>query len=115
MDLDTLERQIKAKADKEVQNKLSIFRTAVENAAQALCRGWGPPNCCSYESPCKELLLVLAGDYSRRKWPRELWAHEEKRIREEILSTMDTLQKVLLVKVPDVPYEDSAEPEKVPA
>lgn len=115
MDMDTLEKQIKAKAAEVVQGRIENFRVAVLTAAETLFSG-STSTIWPSRTPCKEALLILAGERNRKDWPNVLWRVEEEAIREEILSTMDTLQQVLLAKEPEGPAEDQpARPEPAKA
>lgn len=111
MDIERLETKITRKADNEVEYAVREFRRDVRAALRKLfCI---PPHAtaipeCFGDEPYASVLRNISE--SRKKWPKELWTKRENVLRDEIMCTMDTGQKVLLVKDSDTPSEDSAGP-----
>lgn len=98
-----LTEQIKKKAAAEVSRDIQAFKIAISGA----CRTLGV-ECCGYSlgKDAKTALRALMACESKG-WPAHLWRQREERLLKEVLSTMDTLQNVLLAK--DEPSEFSAE------
>lgn len=102
MKIETLEEQIKKRAQEEVQKRVAAFKTTVYRTIEDLL---GRPSTNTSwikahgkREDVRNLLRVLASDDNTKGWPSELWRSEEQRLRDEILSRMDELQRVLLAK-----------------
>lgn len=114
MTLETLEKQIKKKAEYQVQEAITKFREALSVAVGKLfVRGAGYSTYLD-EKPYRTALEIVAGICSGSSedgggWPHELWEVREAAIHKEIMSTMDTLQQVLLAKEPTTPPTDTME------
>ena len=96
MTIKTLEEQIKTKADRDARVALCRFRDAVGKAWKELIGS----NFATMSSPdSKKAMLVLAGELpATGGWPSEIWRIRESRLRDEVMSTMNTLQQILLAK-----------------
>lgn len=106
MKIEDLEAKITKKAAGETADAIVRFKGAVNKALHELfCpTGYAAP----HNQPQKAALLILAGELpAKNGWPATLWRTRENAIREEVMSTMDTMQQVLLAKaVP--PSDDTA-------
>ncbi len=104
MNIETLEAKIIAKAAAEVAARWETLQIAV---AEAIKKFLEPSTGYFYSSAYyarhimkdpKIVEVVKALSSSDPKINKDIWTFTENRLRDEIMSTMDTLQKVLLVK-----------------
>ena len=114
MDIETLEKKIDRKADAEVQAAISTFRDAVQAAMNKLFATRIPYWSDMGQPQYRATLEILAGirKTSSREgggWPARLWDVRREAIRKDIMSTMDTLQKVLLAPEPTEPAANTME------
>jgi len=119
MELETLEAKIKERANQDVQASIGAFRTTIRTALHKLL-GF---EIMTYDgnklrrvgdcSPNPEIDGILAGlaRGANDCWPQRLWAEAEERIKADVLSTMDTLQRVLASK-PSTPDDAVPAPAK---
>ncbi len=114
MDIKTLEKRIDLKADAEVQTAIGRFTNAVMAALGKLFDSRIPYMSTMGEPGYRAALEIMAGtrEATAREgggWPERLWDVRREAIRKEIMSTMDTLQKVLLAEEPTKPPANTAE------
>lgn len=112
MTTETLEEQIKRRADNRAQQKISRFKQDILNACQRLTEDRGSYTVNTY-TRCmperfRELLAVVASGNAQQGWPAWLWEEERHRVTAEVMATMNELQKVLLA--PDEPGENRPAP-----
>lgn len=89
----TLEDQIAKRANERVQKRIVQFKSQIVAACNTLFCATGP-----LTSAQKKALTVMASNNDRNGWPKELWVAERDAVTNEVLSTMNELQRVLLVK-----------------
>lgn len=108
MNPQTLEEQIAKRADERVQKRITQFRSQILVACNTLFCATGP-----LSSVQKRTLAIMASNNDKSGWPKELWTAERDAVTSEVLSTMNELQRVLLVKGGDSENEmESAEADK---
>ncbi|KKL52005.1 hypothetical protein LCGC14_2289830 [marine sediment metagenome] len=94
MTIETLDRKIEAKAREEAQAATYKFK-------ETICRALRELLVFDFvsldDTDGRDALLMVMGE-KEAKWPERIQRVRENRLRQEIMSTMDTLQKVLLVK-----------------
>lgn len=128
--VEDLEARITKRARQDVDEAIKRFKKAVRAAVDQLNKDCGNP--LSYphieatytSAEALRVLMPLMGQAGPagnangvsniEHWPPELWTARENAIREELLSTMDAMQKVLLAKDPG-PDAAKPEPETPPA
>ena len=132
--LNDLEAKLASRADKNVQDKIAKFKSAILKALTDLfgeipqgqqgslrfghLAWYGDNTTDGYaflRAHCQVLKLAIAETYENNTkipWPAILWRMEENRLRDELLSKMDLLQQ--LINAPardtsnDVPRESEA-------
>lgn len=103
---ETLEEQIKKRAKERTQKRISVFKEEVARAtAKLLERNVSIVHGKCLNEDARKVLSVMASDNHREGWPKTLWQDEEFRVTNEVMGTMDELQKVLLSR--DIATEDS--------
>jgi len=107
MDIKTLDDKIKAKADELTQKEIGLCAKAIQEAVKRLLGFTCAANLRDNDE--KQVLMILCGEKPSNAWPTRIWTYREDQLRNEILSTMDTLQRVLLTK-PREPGPDDPRP-----
>ena len=118
MNIESIEQKIALRANENVQAKIKAFEAAIVSAMTAL---FAPEYChftfgqCAFadEEPHKgrkdladhrnfAAVLRLAGHnkegHQRLPWPSRLWEIERQTIRDDLMSKMDLMQKLLMTK-----------------
>lgn len=116
MNIETIEQKIALRANVQVQAKIKAFESAIATAMKDL---FAPEYCsfsfgeCSDEEPHqsrKDLadhrvfsaVLRLAGENRKDRqplpWPSRLWEIETQAIRDELMSKMALMEKLLMTK-----------------
>lgn len=111
MKIETLEEKIKARAKSEISQAWSVMEREVRASIKKFsgaCLDYSD----GYTQAGKDVLMRLAG--GSNKIDGSVWRHRENAIRDEILTTMDTLQRTLMVKDGPLALEegDAGEEEK---
>lgn len=90
----SFEKLVTERANKQVQEKISAFRDAVKKALSAL----GGKDLYDNPSirPDGKIALGLASDYETAGWPTILWEQEEELVKNQLLATLDVMQKALI-------------------
>jgi len=93
----SFEKLVAERANKQVQEKISAFRDAVKKALSALGGKdlYDPCLNPSIRSDGK-IALGLASDYETAGWPTILWEQEEELVKNQLLATLDVMQKALI-------------------
>jgi hypothetical protein len=120
MNRESLEEQIKKRADERVQERIKRFKEAVVRAANELCGTQHQLNSFSHElpEPLRQCFAAMASDNHRKAWPSTLWADERARVTDEVFATMNELQRVLLargVATEGEPEVTESKPEQISA
>ncbi len=109
------------RANERVQKKIDAFRSEIKDTFRHLTGSvylyWGESDADAKEAANWKILLGIVEsrgiDEYKSDWPRLLWEKEEEIVKEEILSTMDELQKALLASTQpgenDVTKEEKTE------
>ena len=105
MDQMTLEIKVKNRANERVQERISVFKRELRDSLSRLIKNASGV----YH---KDILSVMASDNDSKGWPSKLWEAEEKAVMDEVLSTMDSMQRILVSRSPK---EDDCKPEETPA
>lgn len=111
LDRKTLEEKIALRAKSQTETRIKAFKVAACRAAGELLGKQVTPNTTygvPYSADVRTLFAVLASDTPNKGWPRELWDADESRVTDEIMATMNELQRVLLVK--DDAFTEEPEP-----
>lgn len=114
MDIETLEKRIDLKADGEVHEALYRFEETVRAALNKLFVTRMDYRTDIERPHYRAALEIVAGIRKPTAkdgggWPARLWDVRRDAIRKDVMSTMDTLQKVLLAKEPTEPPTDTME------
>ena len=109
MDIKTLEEKIKKKANNEAQTAISNFRSIVIRGLRELFCTQNDHDMRFTDDQSRKVMSILANG-STEDWPAEIWTLRENKIREDIMSTMDSLQKVLFTQ--DIPNAKEQEEKK---
>jgi len=113
----TFDEIVKARANERVQAKLKAFKEVVKTACGQLL---GDTYWRGYEQRItlipnfREVLTLLASEDHTKDWPTSLWEKEEDAVREELLKTMDEMQRAFLAASKAEPGENSAEAKEAP-
>lgn len=109
MKIETLEAKIAARADREAQQAVRAFRLALaialdrlfggkcdgsDRVKQGYAIGLDPRP--GYGRDAKLVLDAVLSSDPKKGWPGAIWRNRENAIREEVLSTMDALQRTLV-------------------
>jgi len=94
----TFDEIVKARANERTQAKIKAFKEAVKKACGALTgKDWyGYAQEKQLVPDFRTLLTILSSDDHTTGWPTSLWEKEEDHVREELLKTMDEMQRALL-------------------
>lgn len=111
MDIKTLEEKIAKRADSNVRARLRAFRNEVDQALSRLfCKSYhkvdGEPLAtvlCARAAWCVGEIAMDGRKIKVDFFPDSLVKDEQSKLRDEIMSTMDTLQKVLMVPDDETP------------
>jgi len=109
MTLDQLTEKIQRKANAEMQVAIKKLRADIAAALKEFGIGF-PLNEPYFLDEAKVILALLISPEPKKGWPAIYWRRREARLMDEVLATMDTLQKVLLVK-PSIEPGDEPAPE----
>ncbi len=95
------DRIVKNRADERMQKKIGTFKNAIQNAFKNLTgSGYVSSEATSTDGVANWTILtgmVAKGDvFKLKEWPLYLWDGEENKVRSELLSVMDEMQKALL-------------------
>ena len=90
MNIETMDKKIKKRAAEITSKDIVTFKTAVDKALDVLCHGTWDAR--------KQCLAVMASADNTKGWPKILWEAREKLVRDDVFSTMDAVQKMLLSK-----------------
>ncbi len=111
MDATKFEAIVTARADERVQQRIAAFKRACWVAALNLrvepVRPLSIPN--PFSDKDRAFFALLAEDSHQRSWPGKLWRDEEAAVREEILATLDELQRAFLAADRQLPGENAEE------
>lgn len=99
------DRIVKNRADERVKGKLSAFRDAFATAFSRLTgAGFVSKDASDDNSLANWKILndmvAKGGPNNLKEWPKYLWDIEEGKVRSELLSVMDEMQKALLAPKP---------------
>jgi len=83
---------VKARADQRIQERLKIFKDDVRKALEKLTGH----SYAGYRSFGSSFWKVLTGDNWHKGWPKTLWTEEEVRVENELLATLNEMQKAFL-------------------
>ena len=89
---DQFQKIVTARADERVQKRIADFKRAVLNAVDNLLSLYSY----RYNEDRKAIYQIMASADDKKGWPAKLWELEEKKVTEELLATMDELQKAFL-------------------
>jgi hypothetical protein len=107
---------VTARADERAQNKINVFKKEIRAACINLLGGKYVSNYSALheEETVRKVLLKIASG-TPVAWPREIWEIEENLVREELLNTMDEMQKALIAASRLTPGENiKEEPSETP-
>ena len=114
----TFDEIVKARGDERVQAKLKAFKETVKTACGQL---WGDSYWKGYDQSkmlletFRNYLGILSSEDHTTGWPTSLWEMEEDHVREELLKTMDEMQRAFLAASKAEPGENTqAELKEVP-
>jgi hypothetical protein len=106
---------VTARANERAQDKINVFKKKIREACASLLEmsllGWDdlPP------LARKALSQMIKTRNEPLCWPREIWEIEENLVREELLNTMDEMQKALIAASRLTPGENiKEEPSETP-
>jgi hypothetical protein len=98
---------VTARANERAQNKINIFKKEIKEACAKLLNYRWQDYRELPEVTCAVLRIVLAN--ATVGWPREIWEFEENLVSEELLNTMDEMQKALIAASRLTPGENIKE------
>ena len=110
MTFETLEEQIKKRADEQAQKAIWKFKNDVLTAATQLFHG----DYMTFDTPDLKKLMECFGRgvVKGNMWPARIWKLREDKLRDEVLSTMDTVQRMLISKGGDGEHSPEEETSK---
>ena len=114
----TFDEIVKARANERTQAKIKAFKETVKTACGQVLdhtywRQYGQET--NLLSEFRAVLTLLASDDHTTGWPSSLWEKEEDHVREELLKTMDEIQRAFLAASKAEPGENTqAELKEVP-
>ena len=85
-----LVKKVNTKANWDAQEAIRVFGNETNAALLKLCCGTTPST--------EERAKIFKPKISGLGWPSCIWRRREAKIMDDVLSTMNTLQKVLLAK-----------------
>lgn len=87
---------VDARAKERARNKIADFRSRIAQAFEYLT---GDHHDCRYRTisnKASEILKVMIGENSYEGWPQWIFDKEKKKVQDELLGTMDEMQKAFL-------------------
>jgi hypothetical protein len=98
---------VTARANERAQSKINVFKKKIREACGELLNyRWQDYG----ESPnTARTVLQIMQTNATGGWPREIWEVEENLVREELLKTMDEMQKALIAASRLTPGENIRE------
>jgi hypothetical protein len=85
-----------------VKERISKFKDEVKTSLDKLFITSNYKYCGTISGIGRTALNVLASDDNMKGWPSILWDEEETRVKDEIMSVMDEVQKMYLAPIPDL-------------
>ena len=95
-----LAEKIEVKANADVQAAILVLKQAINAAFRAFGVAVDNRHSPSFHGEAKVILALLASDDSKKRWPSAIWKRREAELLNDVLDTMNTLQKILLAKPP---------------
>ena len=113
MNSEMFEKIVKARADERVDAKIQAFKSACWSAGRQLLgaayHGYDTPE-------LMQCFAILASGTHGKGWPEKLWGRGGASVKEELLGTLDAMQKAFLAAETAKPAENSPAVEgEVPA
>jgi hypothetical protein len=96
-----LDKKINEKVQQEVDAAVREFRATIYNAVHKLRLGGNSAYTASRAEDFNEVerkLVIQAVTPGENKWPSELWERRRTRTLDDIMQTMNSLQRLLMVK-----------------
>ena len=114
----TFDEIVKARANERVQAKLKAFKNSVKTACGQLLGDTYWSGYVQHKTLVQSFrtpLGILSSDDHTTGWPTSLWEKEEDIVREELLKTMDEMQRAFLAASKAEPGENTqSEPKEAP-
>ena len=105
----TFDEIVKARANERTQAKIKAFKEAVKKSCFELTgKTWlGYDQNKVLVPDFRAVLSILSSENHTTGWPSSLWEKEEDHVREELLKTMDEMQRALLAASKAEPGENT--------
>ena len=88
---------IENRANQRVQEKITQCKKSIFTALnQILDQYWDNSQNRTWPDQHRQILSILASENTKHDWPQTLWQNEKEKVSQELLATMDEMQKALL-------------------
>ena len=101
MKQETMDFKIKCRAGEIARKKIKYFRDRMLKEVNTLVGDM-------WSTEAKQCFAVMASEDTTKGWPTSIFQGCEEKLKEEVLSTMDTVQRMLVAKDCDLPVGEIA-------
>lgn len=96
MTQDQLNNAIKKEAAARAERDILRFKSTIQQALKDL--GFSSVGYAYLSPKGRQIMTLLASDNPNKGWPSEIWTDRERVVTEEVMSTMNALQKLFIQK-----------------
>ncbi len=93
-----LQDKISKKVQQDIESGIRVLKASIKKSLNEFLVGASNSWTSEFTDTDKAILTILASDHPSKGWPSICWETRKKELWDNVLSTMDTLQKILVAK-----------------